>query len=75
MGTLGYIFGIIGYLVALASWRELKKTKKILSKYVNEENKLLLLYKPSKKIYLIAFLIGILVAAVIPVILFIMFRK
>jgi hypothetical protein len=69
MEILGYIFGILGYLVALACWRELKKTKKILAKYVNDEDKKLLLTKAnanSKKrqymafgLWLFIFIIGV----------------
>ncbi len=54
MHSSGNIFGVMGFIIAITCLYELKKTKKILSKYVNEEDKILLLTKekPGKRLYI-----------------------
>ena len=43
MDSFSYVFGFVGFIIAMACLQELNKTKKILSKYVNDEDKRLLL--------------------------------
>ena len=49
MDSFSKILAILGFTLAIACFAELKKTKKILSKYVNEEDKALLLAKENPK--------------------------
>jgi transcription elongation factor GreA-like protein len=55
MDSFGYMFGIMGFVMAIMCLQDLNKTKEILSKYVNDEDKLLLLTKekPKKKLYVV----------------------
>jgi hypothetical protein len=65
MESSAYILGMMGFIMAMICLRDLRKTKKILSKYVNDEDKQLLLTreKPKKKLIYVAIAIWILIFA------------
>ena len=65
MESSAYILGMMGFIMAMICLQDLRKTKKILSKYVNDEDKQLLLTreKPKKKLIYVAIAIWILIFA------------
>ena len=65
MENFAYMFGMMSFIVAIICLQDLRKTKKILSKYVNDEDKQLLLTRenPKKKFIYVPIAIWILILA------------